>query len=111
MRDLRLSLLLSAVVCGVAMAEAAAPKWMTDAQAEIKAAQAAGAEQVPAAQDHLGKANAALAKAAKAGGDAAALQGSLAFAEAQLAKNLAMEAKVRADLAAATTQLNALKAQ
>ena len=111
MRHLSKLILACALITGCATAPAGPPpKWLTDAQASIAGAQAAGASQVPAAQEHLAKAQAALA-AAQAGKVDPALQGSLASSEATLAKNIALDAKVRADLQAATNQLNALKAQ
>jgi hypothetical protein len=106
MRHVRLSLLLS--VLGCATAQQAPPKWLTDAQGAVQAAQAAGADQVPAAQEALAKANQALAKAT-ASKDA--MQGTLATAQADLATNLAKEAKAKANLQAAMNTLNALKAQ
>jgi hypothetical protein len=110
MRHLSKLILACALSLGCATTPAQPPKWLTSAQTEIAAAQAAGADQIPAAQDHLAKANAALA-AAKAGKVDAEMQGSLAYSEAELALNLAKEAKVRANLQAAMNQLNALKAR
>ena len=107
MRHVRLSLLLSVLGCAAAQT-AEPPKWLTDAQGAIQAAQAAGADQVPAAQEALAKANQALAKA-KASKDP--LQGSLATAQADLAKNLAKEAKAKAGLQSAMETLNWVKAQ
>ncbi len=111
MRHLSKLILACALITGCATAPAGPPpKWMTEAQDAIAAAQAAGADQVPAAQPHLAHAQAALA-AAQAGKVDPMMQAQLATAEATLAKNIALDAKVQADLQAATTQLNALKAQ
>jgi hypothetical protein len=111
MRHLSKLILACALITGCATAPAGPPpKWMTDAQGAIAAAQAAGAEQVPAAQEHLAKAQAALA-AAQAGKADPQLQASLATSEATLAKNIAVDTKVQTDLQAATDQLNRLKAQ
>lgn len=111
MRHLSKLILACALITGCATAPAGPPpKWMTDAQGAIAAAQAAGADQVPAAQEHLQKAQAALA-AAQAGKVDPMLQAQLATSEATLAKNMAVDAKVKADLQTATNQLNALKAQ
>lgn len=106
MRHVTLSLLLFVLGCAAAQPET--PKWLTEAQSAIQAAQAAGADQVPAAQEALAKANQALAKATASKN---ALDGSLATAQADLAKNLAMEAKAKANLQSAMNTLNALKAQ
>ncbi|HXX29792.1 MAG TPA: hypothetical protein VEJ89_03645 [Myxococcaceae bacterium] len=109
MRHLSKLILACALVgCATAAPPPEPPKWQTQAEADIKAAQAAGAEQIPAAQDHLAKAQKALAAAIA---NKSSLQGSMASAEASLAKNLAREAKAKADLTAAINQLNALKAQ
>ena len=111
MRHLSKLILACALITGCATAPAGPPpKWLSDAQADVAAAQAAGADQVPAAQEHLQKAQAALANA-QAGKVDPMLQASLASSEATLAKNLALDAKVRSDLQAATNQLNALKGQ
>ena len=112
MRHLSKLILACALITGCASAPPGPPpKWMSSAQDAISAAQAAGADQVPAAADHLAKAKAALANAAagKAGDPMA--NAALAESEAQLAGNIAKDAKVQADLQAATNQLNALKAQ
>jgi hypothetical protein len=111
MRHLSKLILACALITGCATAPAGPPpKWMQDAQDAVAAAQASGAGQVPAAQEHLQKAQAALA-AAQAGKVDPQMQAQLATAEATLAKNIALDAKVQADLQAATNQLNALKAQ
>ena len=111
MRHLSKLILACALITGCATAPAGPPpKWLTDAQGAIAAASAAGAEQIPAANDHLAKAKAALANATAGKGDVA-LEGSLATSEATLAKNIAINAKVQADLQAATNQLDRLKAQ
>jgi hypothetical protein len=111
MRHLSKLILACALITGCATAPAGPPpKWLTDAQAAVADAQAAGAERVPAAQEHLQKAQVALANATAGKGDPS-LQASLAVAEATLAKNIAVDAKISADLQAATNQLNALKAQ
>src|SRR5450631_4705298 len=104
MRHLSKLILACALITGCATAPAGPPpKWMTDAQDAIAAAQAAGADQVPAAQEHLAKAQAALA-AAQAGKVDPQMQASLATSEATLAKNMALDAKVQGDLQAATDQ-------
>jgi hypothetical protein len=111
MRHLSKLILACALITGCATAPAGPPpKWLSDAQAAVADAQAAGADRVPAAQEHLQKAQAALANATAGKGDPG-LQASLATSEATLAKNIAVDAKVSADLQAATNQLNALKAQ
>jgi hypothetical protein len=110
MRHLSKLILACALITGCATAPAGPPKWLTDAQDAVAAAQAAGAAQVPAAQEHLQKAQAALS-AAQAGKGDVQMNASLATAEAQLAGNLAKQAKAQADLQAATDQLNRLKAQ
>ena len=111
MRHLSKLILACALITGCATAPAGPPpKWLTDAQDAVAAAQAAGAAQVPAAQEHLQKAQTALAAAQSGKGDVHG-SASLATAEATLAGNLAKQAKVQADLQAATNQLNALKAQ
>jgi hypothetical protein len=111
MRHLSKLILACALITGCASAPAAPwPKWVTDAQADIAAAQAAGADQVPAAADHLQKAQAALADAQSGKGEVG-LKCSLASSEATLAKNIAIDAKVKGDLQTSTNQLNALKGQ
>jgi len=111
MRHLSKLILACALITGCATAPAGPPpKWVTDAQDAVAAAQAAGADRVPAAQEHLQKAQAALANAVAGKADPM-LQAQLATSEATLAKNLAVDAKVQADLGAATNQLNGLKAQ
>ncbi len=111
MRHLSKLILACALITGCASAPSGPPpKWLSDAQSAIAEAQAAGADQVPDAQVHLQKAQAALADA-MAGKSDPALRGALATSEATLAKNLARDAKVRADLQTSTNQLNALKGQ
>jgi hypothetical protein len=112
MRHLSKLILACALITGCASAPPGPPpKWLSDAQAAVAAAQAAGAAQVPAAADQLAKANTALANAtAGKGGDPMA-NAALAKADAELAGNIAKDAKVQADLQAATNQLNQLKAQ
>jgi len=111
MRHLSKLILACALITGCATAPAGPPpKWLTDAQDSVAAAQAAGAAQVPAAQEHLQKAQAALTAAQSGKGDVQ-MKAALANAEGQLAANLARQAKVQADLQAATDQLNRLKAQ
>ena len=110
MRHLSKLLLACALITGCATPPSGSPKWLTDAQDAVASAQAAGADQLPAAQGHLQKAQAALAAAQSGKGDVQR-NAALATAEAQLAGNLAKQAKVQSDLQAATTQLNTLKAQ
>ncbi len=111
MRHLSKLILACALITGCASAPMGPPpKYVSDAQAAIADAQAAGADQVPAAQAHLQKAQAALADA-MAGKSEPGLRAMLATSEATLAKNLAMDAKVRGDLQTSTNQLNALKGQ
>ncbi|MGO9831750.1 MAG: hypothetical protein ACLPJH_16555 [Myxococcaceae bacterium] len=111
MRHLSKLILACALITGCATPPAGPPpKWLSQAQDAVAAAQAAGAGQVPAAQEHLQKAQAALAAAQSGKGDPQT-KAALATAEAQLAGNLAKQAKVQADLQTATNQLNALKAQ
>ncbi len=111
MRHLSKLLLAGALISGCATTpEGPPPKWLTNAQDAVAAAQAAGADQVPAAQAHLQKAQTALAAAQSGKGDVQT-KAAFATAEANLAGNLAKQAKVQADLQAATTQLNTLKAQ
>lgn len=110
MRHLSKLILACALITGCATAPAGSPKWLTNAQDAVAAAQAAGAAQVPAAQEHLQKAQTALAAAQSGKGDVQ-MKASLATAEANLAENLSKQAKVQADLQAATDQLNRLKAQ
>jgi len=112
MRHLSKLILACALAIGCASAPPGPPpKWMSDAQSAITAAEAAGANNVPAAADHLAKAKAALANAtAGKGGDPVANAG-VALAEAELAGSMTKDAKVQADLQTATNQLNALKAQ